>query len=532
MLDMDVAMRVIREQRYLSLKGAKWKHGKSLRSLDSYVRRNYLASAVSFCFFSIVLSIIRYLETPSVLGFAEAEVILFFYLLMTNVYNAVFFLSQVRSSSIVEPVLHLPGISISRVLTLATLYYYGTATLFVVVPSFVIFSILYSNYLSLLVLIFWSFLYIILGFTFGVLTIYAVSRRSDSKHSGKVRMIGGAIRILGIVLAFVVFELWIYDPSLISPAVFARPGILSALIPVINVSVTSMQPFSNGNQIYLPFSAALYTAITIILFRNSSWMLEKAYTASLPQTSRSYRDTSTRMRRGKYDKMIRKDLSILFRSPQNSVLIFLPLMLSLPALIPVILAKPDSALAVYYLALSLPVMSASFYPLVTLVSEGKAISLLFSLPIKKSDFLLSKIFVSGMIFLVVSASIILFAGLYIGENLLLIAFTVFSILAGYTYTSVYNFIRMSRKITDQVTILNLDSFGGTFGIMMIFAVTMVLLLLPIFSGSLVAYFRFGNLSNDSFILGMDTILNALMLIATSLLALRSLRGTSVASYSV
>lgn len=531
MRDLDIAMRVIREQRYQSLKGTRWKRGKSVSSLDSYVRRNYLASAISFCFFSIVLSVIRYLETPSALGFEEAEVILFFYLFMTNAYNTVFFLSQVRSSSIMEPILHLPGVSVSRVLTLANLYYYGTSTLFVVVPSFVIFSILFSDYLSLLVLIFWSILYTLLGFTFGVAVMFAVSTRKGGNHSGIVRIIGGVIRVLGIVAAFVVFELWIYDPSLISPTVFANPNIFSSLAPVLNVAVTSMAPLSSGNPFYLPISVSVYLLITIALFRNNGWMLEKAYTAGVPQVSRTYRDATSRMRHGKYDKMIRKDLSILFRSPQNSVLIFLPLMLSMPALIPVILAKPDSPLALYYLALALPVMSASFYPLVTLISEGKAISLLFSLPIKKTDFMLSKILVSGIIFLLISASIIIFAGIYIGENLLLIVFTEFCLLAGYVYASVINFARNSRKITDQVTILNLDSFGGSVGIMVTFSITMMLLLVPVLSGSLVAYLRFGNFSNNFFILGLDTVLNAIMLILTVFVSLRAMKTMGVATFS-
>lgn len=531
MRDLEIAMRVIREQRYHSLKGTKWKKGRSSRSLNSFVRKNYAASAIAFGSFSVVLSVIRYLETPSALGFAEADAILFFYLLMTNAYNAVFFLSQVKQSAIMEPVLHLPGVSIARVLTLANLYYYGTSTLFVVVPSFFMFALLFGQYLSLLVLVFWALLYTILGFCLGVIIMFIVSTRAGGSKSGSVRLVGGAIWFLGIVVVFVIFELWIYEPNLISPTIFYNPSILSSFLPVLEAVVTSVNPLSLHNVLYFPISATLYTVLTVALFRKTGYMLERVYLTGVQQKARTYRDTARRMRSGKYDKMFRKDLSILFRSPQNSVLVFLPLMLSLPALIPVMLARSGSPLSLYYLALSLPVMSASFYPLVTLISEGKAISLLFSLPIKKTDFLISKVLVSGTIFLVISAGIIIFAGLYIGENIVLIAFTEFCILAGYIYASMINFVRNSSKITDQVTILNLDSFGGTFGIMLTFGLTMILLLAPVLSGSLVAYMKFGNFSDNFFILGLDTVMNAFMLVATALLSLRMVRSVGVATFS-
>ena len=531
MTDFTIAKRVIRELRYVSLKGTRWKKGKNVSALDSFVRRNYLASAVSFGFFSMVLSLIRYLETPSRLGFAEAEVILFFYLLITNAYNTVFFLSQVKTSSIMEPVLHLPEVSVSRVLMLACLYYYGTATLFVIIPSLVMYTLLFPEFISLIVLVFWTAIYTILGYSLGVLMVYAASMRSGTNGSGRTRMIGGLVRVLGIVIAFVIFELWIYDPNLISPTVFTSPSIASSFIPVLNVAVASLDPLSSHNMVFLPLSAAAYLLITAFLFRRSSGMLEKAYLAGSSQKSSSNRQTGRKMRHGRFDKLIRKDLLILFRSPQNSVLIFLPLMLSLPALIPVILARPDSPLALYYLTLSLPVMSASFYPLVTLISEGKAITLLFSLPIKKAHFLLSKIFVSGLIFLVVALIVVGFAGAYIGENPILIALTAYCILAGYVSASLINFVRVSRKITDQVTLLNLDSFGGSFGIMVTFALTMILVLAPVLSGSLIAYVSFRNFSDNFFILGLDTVLNAHMLVLTTVLAMRGMRHASIAAFS-
>ena len=88
---LELARLIIREQRYFSLKGfARKTLRKNGRSLTSYVRRNYIASIISFSILSVGLAGIKYLESPTGSTLTEVIVVLFFYLLSIQVCGYLF----------------------------------------------------------------------------------------------------------------------------------------------------------------------------------------------------------------------------------------------------------------------------------------------------------------------------------------------------------------------------------------------------------------------------------------------------------
>ena len=138
-LDFELAKLLIREQRYFSLKGFSRKNITRIsRPISSYVRRNYIASVISFSILSLGLAAIKILEIPGSSTLSEVIVVLFFYLVIAGAYNTLFYFSQIKMANIIEPSIHLPRVRTERALILSYIYYYGSSTLFVVLPADVV----------------------------------------------------------------------------------------------------------------------------------------------------------------------------------------------------------------------------------------------------------------------------------------------------------------------------------------------------------------------------------------------------------
>ena len=232
-LDFQLAKLLIREQRYFSLKGFSRKNITRIsRPITSYVRRNYIASIISFSILSLGLAAIKILEIPGPSTLSEVIVVLFFYLVIAGSYNALFYFSQIKMANIIEPSIHLPRVRTERALILSYIYYYGSSTLFVVLPAAFIYAFLFKNVIEFFIILWWAGIYSVLALLAGSIALVATGGNMFRRKAGKKKYAKSIVRIAAILFAFFFFEFWIYDPTFLPPNLFDHFNAIIAFIPV------------------------------------------------------------------------------------------------------------------------------------------------------------------------------------------------------------------------------------------------------------------------------------------------------------
>ncbi|MCL4451041.1 MAG: hypothetical protein M1327_00230 [Candidatus Thermoplasmatota archaeon] len=530
--EFNLARLIIREQRYFSLKGfARKTLRKNGRSLTSYVRRNYVASIISFSILSVGLAGIKYLESPTGSTFTEVIVVLFFYLLLTGGYNALFFFSQIKIANIADYSMHLPNVRIERTLALSFLYYYATSTAFVVIPAAFGYALIYHNPVGFFLILVWVFIYLILGLFVGSVILLFSGEGMFQRKKGSRRYLSTALKAGIAILAFLLFEAWIYDPSILPTTYFGSFSYIGALLPLINVASTAFYVHSGYEVADTVLSYSIYVILAIFSLKGSEHLLLKFFTRPGKQVKDSTAPAGFMHTSGIGRSLFRKDTAIVFRSPQNSIMLFFPILLSIPVVIPFALASNFSPLGLYYVMLEFPVICASFFPIIMLMAEGKGITSVFSLPLDRLRFLGSKFSLSLLIFLVASALIMIVVAFVGKESPLSLILTEISIVSGFVYVLVINLIRNSDHINDAVTILNFDSFGGNMGLMITFARSLLLLLIPALAVDMVVYLRYLSLANGTLIIGLDAFVDVVLMVAVLIYGRRTASGRAIATYT-
>ena len=530
-LDFELAKLLIREQRYFSLKGFSRKNITRIsRPISSYVRRNYIASVISFSILSLGLAAIKILEIPGSSTLSEVIVVLFFYLVIAGAYNALFYFSQIKMANIIEPSIHLPRLRTERALILSYIYYYGSSTLFVVLPAAFIYAFLFKNVIEFFIILWWSGIYSILALLAGSIALVATGGNMFRRKAGKKKYAKSIVRIAAILFAFFFFEFWIYDPSFLPPDLFDHFNAIIAFIPVFNISSTAFYSFTAIDSVISAFSLIVFTIMAVFALRYSIRIVGKFFNEpGNPRENNSEAKFAER-KDSPGRALIRKDLAIVFRSPQNSVLMFLPLLLSLPVIIPIAISGSSDPLGIYYTMLEVPVICASFFPIVLLISEGRGISSVFSLPIDRLHFIGSKFAISLSIFLVMLTAIIVIIVAFRSEGILPAMITETAIFCGFTYTITLNFIKNTERINENVTILNFDSFGGNAGLMFTFMRSLALILLPVLASDLIVYSIFRSFSNYLLILSINLLFNIVIVGFVLLYAIRGIAGREIVTY--
>jgi predicted permease len=530
--EFNLAKLIIREQRYFSLKGfARKTLKKNGRSLGSYVRRNYIASIISFSILSVGLSGIKYLESPTGSTLTEVIVVLFFYLLLTGGYNALFFFSQIKMGKIAEYSMHLPNVRIERTMTLSFLYYYATSTAFIVIPAAFGYAIIYDDLAAFFLIMFWVAIYLVLGLFLGSIVLLLSGEGMFKRKKGSKRYLSMALKAGFAILAFLLFEVWIYDPSLLPTTYFSSFSYIGSLLPIINVASTSFYVHTWDEAAIAFFSFAIYAVLAVLSLRGSEYFLMKFFTKPGKPSKEVTAPAGFMHTSGIGSSLIRKDTAIVFRSPQNSIMLFFPILLSVPVIIPFAIASNFSALGLYYVMLEFPVICASFFPIIMLMAEGKGITSVFSLPLDRFRFLGSKFSLSLIIFLAASISIITVIAAFGKEPLFSLVITEISIVCGFVYVLIINLIRNADHINDAVTILNFDSFGGNMGLMMTFARSLLLLLIPALAVDAIVYLKYYSFSNSTLILGLDAFVNAVIMVAIVIYGRKNALGRAIAAFT-
>ncbi len=529
--EFTLAKLIIREQRYFSLKGFTRKgFRRKRRSLTSFVRRNYIASVISFSLLSLGLSAIKYFEAPASSTFSVVTVVLFFYLLIAGAYNALFFFSQVKAGNILDPSMSLPNVRLDLALTLSFIYYYASSTAFVTIPAAFAYSILFLDPAAFFVLLAWTAIYSLMGLGLGSAVLLATGGMMQ-KRSGRRRMAFSAIKILAIIFAFFLFEMWIYDPSLLPSSMFDHFSIFFAFVPIFNVASTSFYAHGLTAILLSIYSISIYVAVALSMLGYSRSALMRFFTETRNVSAVERGQRKPNGRRSLNSSLIKKDIAIVFRSPQNSIMIFLPLVLSLPLIVPVSLAGDTNPLGIYYIMLEFPVISASFFPIVMLISEARGITSMFSLPVDLLHFIRSKFAVSFYLFFAMSVALAILIAVFGHVPALSIILIEVALVTGFSSVLTVNFLKNSSRINDSTTILNFDSFGGNAGLMWTFARSLLIILAPVLISDLIVYSIYFSFSNTTLILSLDALFNTALMLLLINKGIRKASGKQIAAYT-
>ncbi|GEM_PF-3176562 len=510
-----IAMKIIFEQRYQSLKGSssfmsRFSGGRSLRS---YVLSNYLASLFSYTMFSLVISFIKIYRAGSA-GIGTLEVLLYFYVLVANIFNSIMYMDLLLTGRILTPLSSLPIEHPERSIHISYLAYYGSSSLFVVLPFLTMDYLRTGNFLFFISGTVWLFMYVMIGYVVGLIIFHAILPMRSPDHPSALKSAGTVLKIVGMVAMFSLFELWIYSPSLIPASLAvssANPFVL--LAPAINITFLLGAGWSPSFLISTLYAGAVYIALIVIGMIAVSGRIYIKLIEGVSGSEKRRRNNHYVNIRTNHATFL-KDVRIILRKTQYGVLLFLPLMFAVPFTVPVVIESSISGdynvLGVFYSLMTLPVLCASIYSILPLISEGGAISQLFSLPdferfTLRNKFLVGIMFYSS-IMIPTSVFILLFGKYSIEDYLLLPLNLVFAFAFSYM-----NLLRRNlRKINPYITTVNVDTFGGSAGLLVSFAAALAMIVIPAVAGAVISFSAFGNFSG-SVVLAIDLAIYSLLL---------------------
>ena len=523
----EVAKRIIYEQRYQSLKGNRGfisrfsQSGSAHRSLRSYIISNYAASVFAFSLLSLALSFIK-LYGDNVNNLLTLEVLLFFYVLSANVFNSVLFLDSIVTENLLQPVSVVPIKKPALIIPLSYMLYYGSSSVFVIVPFLFLSYTLIHSYLFVATGLIWMIVYIILGYLIGCALFSFLYKVKNPRRPSALKNVATILRLLVIVAVFSFFEIWIYDPQVL-PSFITAPvhGIILSLVPVLNVTALLETGKLNVFMELVPF--AVYSIIIMIsYFIMGSSTYEKLKTPRENFSDSSF-STSGKMHRPMLT-MVEKNIRLIFRKSQYSLMIFFPVMIAIPFAVPLILSGQGSnfdPLGLYYTMLTIPVICASIYSLVSYISEGTAIPLLFTIPGLERRDVESKSISGILVFSLIVIPLTVFimeTGKYSFIDYVLI---ITNLITGFSFAYMIIMRRLQKKINPYVTVVNLDTFGGSIGLLLSFGFVLAIILIPVISGAVISIYILSGSSVTTLILDLSLNIFILFITIFSLFILRT-----------
>lgn len=522
----EIAKRIIFEQRYQSLKGNSSfisrftaTGRRTGRSLRSFIISNYIASVFSFTLLSVSLTFVRLINNLSS-DLPELELLLYFYVYSANIFNTVFFLDGLVSENILQPVSSLPLTKPHSILPISYMLYYGSSSTFVLMP-FLILELVTNHSLPMFFLGFlWMAVYIVLGYMTGALMFHYLYRYRNPSAPSVLKNAATLFKVFVIVLVFSFFEIWVYDPQVLPPSLVpANSGILISFVPILNTPILVRQYATISGLIMNLVAFTVYAALAAMIYI----LLRRRLFESLmlPREGGSTNGSGNVYTAGNVNfALFLKNFRIIMRKSQYSLMLFFPVMVAIPFAVPLILSNSASnsfnPLGMYYALLTIPVICASIYSLLSFTSEGNAISIQFILPGYSSRNVISKAYVGITIFSCIVFPLTLFimiSGSYSVADYLLVPL---NLIAGFSFSYLNLLRRLSRKLTPYITVVNIDTFGGSAGLLIAFAFVLGQMLLPVISGAVISSILFPGMGR-TFTLALDLGLNMLLLLVSALL---------------
>lgn len=486
----ELSSRIVSEQRYLALKDStKFQERASTSSKQGYryirrlIRTSYALTSIMMFVFSYFLVIANNGVGNPLVHVQLISFIIYAYIFIFSLYSAIMFINIIRSYGLFEPLKPLPTNIGRQVLHISWFVYNGSSSLFIVIPLIYEYVAITGSYYAVPIGLIWAFSTMGLGYMIGVVLVTYVVGRHNSSRRGKLGAFSNMARLLGVIVAFVVFEVALQEPGSLPalPAISFHPYLI--FVPLINISYTAFPvSYLYGTILTEIFVTVFYVGIIAALFLKFNSIIFGRLTQAENHTSNSHDGSGKKaIVHGFYRNTFIKDMRNIFRKPQNSILIIVPIIFVTPTLFQLFFYSSSvsfGTVSLYYALMSIVVISSSFYAIALIISEGNGISVLQSLPLKLSEIIYSKNMVGTVIFAVIVTPISILFLLKESPGIAVMLLLPANLVVVYVYTSLFNIRRLVRKLPKGATTVNFYSFGGGIALTIMFLITVTMASVP------------------------------------------------------
>ncbi len=525
--DLMVSKLLVIEERYLALKDLpkfKKKTGgipeKEIRYVEHQIFLGYNISAISMVGFAMLLTFTQLLLPYPLAHIQTLSIILYVYIFLVSLYSILIHTNTISTYRLAEPLRVLPTDIGKKSIPLSWFIFTGSSSIFVIIPPLIAYVYYTGIFYSIIIGLAWAFIMLALGYIAGVTLAFLIQGSSKKKRLIKEGPLSNILRLLSIISIFALFEIAVQLPQEIPILPLITGKIWYFFIPVLGVAYSV---FNIGQpslySIYMLISIFLNGIISIFLYIYVNDRALDTVTRGDTTTLSSPNVSGSRQRRterGFFGALIWKDLRNMLRNPQNMLMILIPAFLVLPTLISVFFFSSgirSDSIIIYYSMLAIVVLSSAFYSLILLVSEGNGIRLLQILPVGLKDLAFSKCFVGCLMFAFIMAPITIILFIQLHSSIIVLVIFPLSMFIGFLYTSMYNIIRLLRKVPNGSSTLNYYSFGGTVELMVLFAITASMVGLPAAASNALSYvIHVSIISSQSMFFILTLLINLILML--------------------
>ncbi|MGP6239866.1 hypothetical protein ACNF40_05570 [Cuniculiplasma sp. SKW4] len=356
---------------------------------------------------------------------------------------------------------------------------------------------------------------IILGFSIGS-ALSILSQRGN--WSGKIGSgIFNSLKMVGLIAIFILFDITVFFPRYIFIFSFSLPYPLDYIFPVLDIGFIAFTNHVNMDSIIASFSWSLFYLIisVYIAYFLSRYILDNIFERKAQGQWKKSKKGANKKRFGPIFSLTIKDLKVATRDVTNLSSFFFPVFFSLPALLEVFVDKRFGnfpPLYTYAALFILTTLSVSFYSIQSLVMEGKNFVNLRTWLVSKNELIVSKTFSSLIIFILFAIPIVV---VMIGANYGDIFYAVLIIMdasVAFFFSSLVTLSFILSKIPEEATNINVYSFGGIFGLILIFSISIISgAFAPLLSFTLGALLEIPGIDFPSIFLGIILLISLIMI---------------------
>lgn len=439
---------------------------------------------------------------------------IFLYQFGINTLGTFMWLQTLKNERIIDPAKIIFTEDSGFVLPVSWFMNTGMYTMFLDIPPIVFYYYFNRNLDEVLLQMIWGATCIILGFSIGS-ALSIISQKGN--WSGSIGSgIFNSIRMVGLIGIFILFDITVFFPRYIFIFSFSVRYPLDYMFPVLDIGFIAFTNHVNIDSIIASFSwSFFYLIISVyIAYFLSRHILDNIFERKAKSQWRKSKRWSNKKNFGPVLSLTFKDLKIATRDVTNLSSFFFPVFFSLPALLEVFVDKRFGdfpPLYTYVAIFILTSLSVSFYSIQSLVMEGKNFINLRTWLISKNEIIVSKTFSSLIIFIFFAIPI---AIVMIGANFGDIFYAVLIILdasMAFFFSSLVTLSFILSKIPEETTSINVYSFGGIFGLVLIFLISIISgAFAPLLSFTLGAILEIPGIDFPSIFLGIILLISLIL----------------------
>ncbi|KXA99479.1 hypothetical protein AKJ40_03035 [candidate division MSBL1 archaeon SCGC-AAA259M10] len=332
----------------------------------------------------------------------------------------------------------------------------GAAILIIPIPAAIIYTWATGNYLSILVSFLWGVLTTMFGHSLGLIVTNFFSLKTTDRST-----FGKALRILKIGGALLLFLLWFF--------IFTQEGFLNPLLkPLTRISETLwfLYPF-NASRSIVDFSTVYLLSLFLygFLFSAIYWLAGRRTWKNITTPTFAVSEKVEELEigiSGKFRSLIKKDLTISFRSGQKflSILIF-PLMILFMNLIDVIQGGTISLFRAELIYIAIGILSG-FGIIYLYIQEGESASVMSALPITRREFSTQKALSAFILFPLYAIPAILLVSVKMRYGIPAVLMQLVSGFAMALTSCLVVSNSLADRLPDNPTVITQETFGSRY----------------------------------------------------------------------